>query len=689
MHASKLPLYMQQEVSECGHACVAMLASYHGYEIDVSGVRERFGSCGRGLSLYEIRAMLDAFGLQGQALSVPLSHLSQLSLPCILHWNFDHFVVLKEVKQQRYWLHDPAIGIRVCTQAELSKAYTGIAFSVDPKIDFEKINMIKKLTGWHLLRVVSNLRGAMSVVFGLSLLVEWGQVIQGVLMQYVTDVVVGLQDTSNIVMMAVSALGILSLLLLLEYVRGRFQLFLSTQLKTQFSINTMRHLAYLPLSYFENRQVGTLQQTLHAVEEVQKKMGAEWIHTCTDFVFMLIHLSVMCFYSLWLTVIVCIGTGCVSGIRYLSFAPLKANRQMAFYAYARVASVFLEFLQTILPTKAYAKEAARWRQWRDYYVEAVNIETQGAVAQLQYQIGVQWLSQLEYILLVCMGAYWVGTQRLSLGMLVAFLSYRQAFSQKMTTLMQRILEYGLMRVELTRLQDLLVQSPEHITLPVGAVPACDGTLQLIDIAFQYDVLHVPLLQNLSCTVSAGEKVAIVGESGSGKSTLLKVMMALLQPSAGQLLIDHCPLAHWGKGWYRHWSASVLQDDHLMRDTIRANILFFETQYDAEWFHAVLEMTALDTWVRSLPLGDLTRLNEMGANLSGGQRQRVLLARALYKRPRFLFLDEATSHLDVKTERRVNDALKQLHMTQVIVAHRQETIAMADRVMILSEGKIQC
>ena len=301
--------------------------------------------------------------------------------------------------------------------------------------------------------------------------------------------------------------------------------------------------------------------------------------------------------------------------------------------------------------------------------------------QIAYQTVNQLLFHLEHMIVICVGAKLVLTNQLSVGMLVAFLAYRMLLVTKFATFVQHVFDYQLISIQLNRLSDIVFQKAEVLSSGCGERATIQGALSLRNISFQYN--RDTVFSNITLDIKAGEKIAIVGPSGCGKSTLLKVMMGLLLPTSGEICIDGLALSDFGLKNYRDVIASVMQEDVLLSGSILDNIAFFEEQIDMVHLHHVAQLACIHATIQQFPMGYETLVGDMGSTLSGGQKQRILLARALYKQPKLLFLDEATSHLDVDNEKNINAALKSLDITQVIIAHRQETIQMADKVFDLT------
>ena len=370
------------------------------------------------------------------------------------------------------------------------------------------------------------------------------------------------------------------------------------------------------------------------------------------------------------------------GFRYATYQRLKKQTETSVHQHAKAISVFLETLQGIIPIKSFLKERVRFNTWRNCYIDSLNADINVSKMNVIYQMANQFLLHLEHIIVVCVGATLVLSNRFSVGMLMAFLSYRLLLVSKASSFIQNVFDYKLVSIQLRRLSDILFQHPEVITTGCGAVGQVKGALTMENICFSYQQNDTHILNNINLNIEAGERVAIIGRSGGGKSTLLKVMMGLLDKTGGEFYIDSIPCKDFGLKNYRDLTAAVMQDDALLSGSILDNIAFFDEQIELERVYHVAKLACIHDEIGNFPMGYETLVGDMGSTLSGGQKQRILLARALYKQPILLFLDEATSHLDAENEKKINNSLKSLAITQIVIAHRQETIQMADRIIDL-------
>lgn len=681
----KLPMVIQDERSECGHACVAMISCFHGHSLDLYQLRQISPTSGRGVTLLDINQLLEGLGFITRALQVPLEELSHIQCPAILHWNMNHFVVLKAVKKNLVVIHDPAVGIRHCTMEEVSRSFTGIVLEVDPSIHFKAILGDKPFTLYELIKTIRGVNLYIILLLLLSLCIEVLHLLNPLFIQYVTDDVIGYSEQSNLVVIASGFLILILIQVVANYVRGNMVVYFTNNLTEQFSSNVVSHLLKLPLSFFEKRHKGDLQSKFQAIDQIQKKISTDFVNAVLDGFMIMVHFAVMWIYSSLLTILVCLAL-CVSlALRYFSYQGLRRQTETSIHEHAKAMSAFLETLQGIIPIKSFLKERLRFGVWRNAYIDALNADIRVSRLNVIYQVSNQLLSHVEHILVVCIGTRLVLLNQFSVGMLIAFLSYRLLFVNKASSFIQNIVDYQLITIQLRRLSDILFQEPEVVKQGCMAIPSTiKGALTLENVSFKYDQRGGDILNQVHLKINAGEKVVIIGRSGGGKSTLLKVMMGLLDRASGEIYIDDISIDDLGLKHYRDITAAVMQDDALLSGSILNNIAFFDEQIDLNRVYEVAKLAFIHDEIRQLPMGYETLVGDMGSHLSGGQKQRILLARALYKRPKILFLDEATSHLDVENEKKINQALKALSMTQIVIAHRQETILMADRVIDLKD-----
>ena len=546
----KLPMILQDERAECGHACVAMISNYFGHKLDLYSIRRVSHTSSRGVTLLDMNQLLERLGFVTRPLKVPLAELRLIKCPAILHWNMNHFVVLKKVKKKKVVIHDPAVGVRQCSLDEVSQSFTGIVLEVEKSSDFKEIKSQNKLTLFGLIKTMHGVNKYIVLLLLVSLSIEILSLLNPLFLQYVTDDVIGFSERSNLYVIGSGFLILTLIQGFTEYIRGNMVIFFTNNLTEQFSSNVVKHVLKLPLSFFEKRHKGDLQSKFQAIDQIQKKISTDFVNTVLDGLMIIINVVVMMVYSPLLMVMVvaalCIGLG----IRYVSYQHLRKQTESSIHQHAKAATVFLETLQGIVPIKSFLKETVRFNTWRHCYINSLNADINVSKMNVFYHVANQMLFHVEYILVVSIGALLVLSNQFSVGMLLAFLSYRLLLVNKATSFIQNIVDYKLISIQLSRLSDILFQQQEVIGTGSGEITKIKGALSLRDISFRYNDRDRFILSKVSLHINAGEKLAIIGPSGCGKSTLLKVMIGLLEKTDGEIYIDNRRIKDFGLKNYR-------------------------------------------------------------------------------------------------------------------------------------------
>jgi ATP-binding cassette, subfamily B, bacterial CvaB/MchF/RaxB len=682
-----VPLLLQTEAAECGLACLAMVAGAHGLDTDLATLRQRFSLSLRGVTLADLVRMADGLHLNSRALRAELDELSQLQLPCILHWDLNHFVVLVSLKRGVALVHDPARGARRLSLSELSAHFTGVALELQPAPGFVPARERQRVTLRGLLGPVSGLKRSLGQIFLLALGLEAFLLLTPFFMQWVVDGVLVSGDRDLLV-----SLGLGFALLVLIQVgtaaaRSWAVLYLSATLNLQWLVNVFAHLLRLPLAWFEKRHAGDIWSRFQSVQQIQKTLTTHFIEAVLDGLLVLLTLVVMAFYSLQLTAVAVAAVVLYGLLRWALFRPLRELLEEALVFEARQSSHFLESLRGVQAIKQFNAQGDRQSRFSSLVVDTMNADIGGRKLDLWFSVGHRLLFGLERVAVIWLGALLVMDQQLSLGMLFAFFAYKEQFAMRFSGLIDKAVELKMLKLQGERLADIVLTAPERDTAVSPApVPARVG-IELRDVCFGYADGEPPVLQGVSLRIEPGESVAIVGPSGCGKTTLLKILLGVHVPDSGEVLVGGMPLSRVGLRAWRDAVGVVMQDEPLFSGSIADNISFFAAEPDTAWLQQCARVASVHDDIEAMPMGYQTLIGDMGAALSGGQKQRILLARALYKRPQVLLLDEATSSLDLDRERAVNQAVRQLALTRVIVAHRPETINSASRVIALHEGRV--
>ena len=689
---AKLPLILQTEAAECGLACVAMVAGFHGHRTDLSTLRRQHALSLTGTTLADLMTIAGRLKLGVRPLRLELDDLGRLRLPCILHWNLDHFVVLKRVSPKTVTILDPAVGERTLSLEDVSRAFSGIALELWPGPEFKRVENRQRISIRGLVGRVHGLARSVTEILLLAAALEVVGLCSPLFLQWVLDEAVVAADLDLLAMLAVGFGLLVIVQQILAAVRSWAIVYLDTAVSAQWRANVFAHLIRLPVQYFVKRHLGDLVSRFNAVDQIQKTVTTAFLEAVLDGVMAITTLVMMLIYSPLLTTVTLGIMAVYALLRWFWHAPLMAAMEEEIVHTAKQQSHFLETLRGIRTIKLFQRQEQRRIAWVGLAIDEINAQVRMDRLHVLYKTTNGLLLGLENIAVIWLGARMAIGGEFTVGMLIAFNAYRTQFNARVGALIERIFEIGALRVQAERLADIVLTEPEPELAgansdPIRRAAALAPMIEVAALRFRYGDSDPYILDGVNFTVDAGESVAIVGPSGSGKTTLLNVLLGLLPPSEGDVRIGGVSVLELGSEVLRRLVGTVLQDDVLFAGSIADNISFFDPQADSAWIEECARMAAIADEISLLPMGYNTLIGDMGSVLSGGQKQRILLARALYKRPAILFLDEATSHLDVVREKQVNQAVASLQMTRVIIAHRAETIATADRVITLSGGVV--
>jgi len=687
---NKLPIILQTEAAECGLACLAMISGYYGCHVDLATLRGQFSMSLKGAALKRVIDIAGRLELGTRALKLDLNSLNQLRLPCILHWDFNHFVVLREVTGRGVSIHDPARGERKLTFEEVSASFTGVALELWPTGSFKPRNANPAVKLRTLIGPVNGLSRSIGQILLLALALEVFSLVSPFFLQWVIDDVIVSADRSLLTLLVLG----FGLLLLMQQatnaVRAWALMYLGTTLSVQWRANVFSHLLSLPVQYFERRHLGDVVSRFGSIDTIQQTLTASFLSAVIDGVMTIVTLAMMFIYSRTLGLIA-VGTMLLYGLlRWAWYWPLRRASENQIIHTAKQQSNFLETVRGVKTIKLFNRESERRSGWLALLVQQVNAGLHVQKLQLLYQQLNGLLFGVEGLLVIWLGARFVIDGQFTVGVLIAFNAYKMQFDSRVSSLIDRFFEVKMLQLQGERLSDIVFSKPE-LDATVRHVPSegddVASSIEAENLAFRYSDGEPLVLDCVSFHIEPGESVAIVGPSGCGKTTLVNVLLGILGPTGGTVRVGGVDVDRLGIERLRSLVGTVLQDDVLFAGSISDNISFFDPQADARWITECAQLAAIHADIVAMPMGYNTLVGDMGTVLSGGQKQRVLLARALYKRPKILILDEATSHLDVKREQEVNAAVGALRMTRVIVAHRPETIASASRVIALSAGKV--
>ncbi|MDK1198590.1 peptidase domain-containing ABC transporter [Cronobacter dublinensis] len=697
----RLPVIRQTESAECGLACLAMLASWHGLQTDLPTLRERFSVSTQGMTLQRLIECAAVIRLSSRAVRLEPEDLKSLTLPCILHWNMNHFVVLHKVRGSRLVIHDPDKGKKILTLQDADKHFTGVALELIPASDFTVKDERKKIRLRQLTGKTPGLFPAMLRIIIFALALEILALGSPLLNQMVIDEVLVAAD-QNLLTVIIIALLLLSMTqMLLSLACQWASITLSVNFNMQWTSRVFHHLVSLPLAWFDARSKGSINARFDAVDTIQHALTTQILGGILDVLLVVTALCMMLLYSPEMTLIAVLAASVYGMLRALWYPSLRQSAEDAWDASTKESGHFLETLNGILSLRINGVTANREAAWLNLNVTRRNTQLRQSRLEMCYDVMHTLTGSIVSAVILWKGAGEVLNGSFTVGMLVAYLSYQMRFSSSISSLTDKFFSWKMLDVYNERLADIVLMPTEsHQQQLVQKDNSMFGSpselrrivneddclpLSLEQITFIHKGENKPILRGVSLNLHPGEVIAITGKSGCGKSTLAKLILGIHTPDEGIIRTFGIQHTHPDYFQVRRRIGTVLQDDHLFRGSIADNIFFFSERRDHEQMIQCARLALIDNDIMKMPMGYQTLLGETGGALSGGQKQRILLARALYKNPGFLLLDEATSHLDVESEILISQTLRQLCIPVLLIAHRPQTIASANRVLYLADG----
>jgi len=682
----RLPAILQTEAAECGLACLAMVAGFHGHRIDLNTLRRRHPVSLKGVTLRGLIQVANQMRLACRPLRFDIEALSQLNLPAIVHWDMSHFVVLKAVTGKGITIHDPAMGVKNYTLQEASNHLTGVALELSPAEDFTRKDEKLRLPLRIFWGTMTGIASPLTQIFVLSVILELLVVAMPFYMQLTVDEVVARGDVDLMLALALGFSLLTAINIVTTALRSHIVMVLQNAAHFQMGARLFHHLIRLPLSFFEKRHIGDVLSRFNSIEPIRTAIAEGLILGLIDGIMALATLVMIFIYSAKLALVAVVALLLYLVARLALYRRFRDLSEAAIHTGALEDTNFIETARAIQTVKLFNREADREAQWLNRYADTVNAGIRLGRARIQFSTISTSIFGLEHIITVYLAAMLALDNQLTAGMIFAFMAYKGNFTGKASALVEKALEFRLLDLHLERIADIATNplEPGH-DRPLAYSTPIRGGIELRNVSFRYADTERFVLENVSLKVEAGQFVTVMGPSGGGKTTLLKIMLGLLEPTSGEVLIDGIPLQTIGVRLYREQVAAVMQEDQLLSGSISENISFFDPAFDQERMVACAQMAGIHDEIVAMPMGYNSLVGDMGSSLSGGQKQRVLLARALYKAPKILFLDEGTAHLDIEKERQINERLQRLKITRISVAHRPEIMSGADRVVQIGRG----
>jgi ATP-binding cassette, subfamily B, bacterial len=685
-----VPLVMQATTVECGPACLAMVARFHGRHTPLPEAREECGAGRDGVSAGALVRAARTFGLEVTARRGDTSAFAGLPLPAIAHWEDDHYVVVERVSRRRAHLADPARGRRVVTGRDLRDSLGSVVIGLWPGEHFERRGAPAEPFWRTYLRSLVRLPGTRSLlaqVLAVSVLIQVLGLAVPLLLQSVVNSMGSLRGSSVLTLLALG-IGAVGLgMLATSYLRSALLIYLQGRLDTHAMIGFCAHLLRLPLRYFQQRSTGDMVMRVISIASLRDLITNQTLSSVLDASTVLIFVSVLFYEStiigLALLVVVIIQILLVVATTRVTRERMAADLA----AQSEAQSQVIETLEGITTLKASAVESQALDQWAEKFLVWTKMTLRRTHTSAIVDSLSSVLQTLTPLLILFIGVTQVLAGRLSAGTMIAVTWLASSIVLSLSTVITNGQSLQLAAAQMQRLADVLEHEPEHSPQTSGTVASAAGVIELSHVAYSYDRYSPPVLTDVSVTIRPGMRVAIVGSTGAGKSTLGMLLLGLYEPTDGVISFSGVPLADLNPSDLRRDIGVVLQEPFIFAGTLTENITFRDTSISIGSVQEAARLAGLEDEIAAMPMGLGTHLAERGAGLSGGQRQRLALARALVRQPRLLLLDEASSHLDAETEARIHRNLAALRCTQIIIAHRLSSIRDADLILVLNAGQI--
>jgi len=682
------PVVLAAEVAECGLACLVMIAQHHGLAVDLNGLRQRYPSSALGDRLRTLMKVADQLGFSSRAMRIELDSLSRLALPAILHWDLNHYVVLTKVSKRSIVIHDPSVGARTISLSEVSDRFTGVVLELSRSDKFAQIVMRAPLKLSSIWTTTKGITGTLFLIFGLSAALQILAFAAPFQLQLIIDEAIAQADQDLLTVIALAFVGLALLQTAIQFLRDKTLLILNSQFGYQFTSNIIRHVLRLPAAYFEKRHLGDIVSRIRSSEPIRDTITQGIVGAVIDGMMASFAVIVLFVYSPLLTAVVLASIAIYLVVILFSYSTVRGRTAAQIVANAKEQTNLMETLRAAVTIKIMGGEVNREAAWRKLYATVTNTNISVRSFQINLATVQGALMPLQGTLILYLGAGMViDNKGFSVGMLIAYMSFRQTFSDRLMSLISQVMQFRLLNVHMDRLADIVQTRSDTLALPNLPIEL-EGELAIHSVRFGYSENDEPVLVDCSAHFRKGAFVAITGRTGCGKSTLVRLLLGLYAPQSGEILLDGQKATPPLWNAWRESIGYVAQDDRLLSGSIADNIAFFDSMYVMDRVKEAAKAAQVHDEIERMPLRYLSTIGDMGSALSGGQRQRLLLARALYRLPKLLILDEGTANLDEKTEESIANVLADLPITKIVVAHRPALLRKADEVYVLENGQLR-
>lgn len=703
----------QQDAMDCGPSCLVMIARHYGQQIDINRLREICSLGKNGVSLLGISKAAESIGFKtlGGRLSF-YTIANEIPLPCIVHWNQNHFVVVYKIRKHKKGMYtiyvaDPSKGLITYTKEEFCQHWIstkteseekGVALLLEPTEQFYTLNetettptqsRVKFL--WRYLKKYR--RFFTQLILGLLL----GSVLQLIfpfLTQAIVDTGIGGKDIGFVWLVLLAEMMLLFSRTAIDFIRSKILLHISTRINISLISDFFIKLMKLPMKFFDTKLMGDLMQRIEDHRRVEQFLTSSSLSLLFSFFTFLVFGFVLAVYNIGIFLVFLFGTSLYACWIILF---LKKRRQLDYRYFeqaGRNRNVTYQLIDGMQEIKLQGCEQRKRWEWEDVQADLFKVNLQSLDLQQIQQAGSITINEVKNILITVLAATAVIHGSMTLGMMLAVQYIIGQLNSPVEQLIQFIYSWQDVSISLDRMNEIHTETNEENTERTRNAythETTDGhSIRISNLSFKYDIYcHQDILSNINLVIPNGKITAIVGASGSGKTTLIKLLLGFYEPTSGNIKIGSANLNEYNLGWWRRQCGAVMQEGYLFSDTIARNIAISDDEPDIERIRHAARVANIADYIEALPLAYNTMIGQDGQGISQGQRQRILIARVVYKNPMFVFLDEATNALDANNERDITENLSDFYKgkTVVVVAHRLSTVSNADQIVVLDDGKI--
>jgi ATP-binding cassette, subfamily B, bacterial len=682
----RVPFVAQVQSADCGAACLAMVLAYHGREVELSVLRELAGIGRDGVSASTVLEAAEHFGFRARGLRVEVEDLAYVPTASILHWNFNHFVVFERTTPRGVAIVDPAGGRRFVPWKHFRRSFTGVVLTFDPPDNVVATRRARRPVKAYLDHLRRQGKSLSRVLFS-SVILRLFALALPLLIGLVVDRVVPRGDRDFLWLVAAGVGGLLLFRFLFSLIRSHMMLELRTQLDTQMTLGFLDHLTSLPYAFFQHRSAGDLMMRVNSNTEIRDILTAGLLSALLDGTLVVSYWFVMAYLSLKMALLV-LALG-VAQVLVFFLTRHRYRDLMSEELEARSLSqgYLVQVMAGIETLKLAGAERRAVEHWSNLFVDELNVSLRRGRVSAVVSAALEVLDAGAPLAVLVFGALQVIGGDLSIGAMLSLNALAVGFLSPLGALVSSGLQLQLLGGFFERIDDVLRTEPEQPRDVPRLSPKLHGEIELSDVSFAYSGRGDLVLRNVSLKIAAGTSLAIVGSSGSGKSTLAKLIAGVYMPTSGQIRFDGHDVDVLDRVELRRKLGVAPQAPYLFGGPLRRNIALCDPGLSQREVVAAAKMAVIHDEIMQMPMGYETLIDNGGSVLSGGQRQRIALARALAHRPSILILDEATSQLDARTERKVMKNVEAMPCTRIIIAHRLSTVAHADRIIVVEDGRI--